>query len=243
MVPTSESININININIPSLRYQPESIVTPGDRIGSANEIASGPGTHIKELHVYASLVGKLMLTPSTSPATTSSTSSDMEVDSNNTHSSNSTPTHVASVLLQNGQKCATHQILSVGQVVLGRVVRIGTQQAIVEILAADNQTGPLKEPYYGGMIRKEDIKIGVTEEIDIYNCFRPGDIILARIISLGDARRYYLSTADNHLGVIRATCAESGVIMHPISWKEMECPETKIRELRKCAKPSESKS
>lgn len=38
-----------------------------------------------------------------------------------------------------------------------------------------------------------------------MYDCFRPGDIVRAKVISLGDARSYYLSTADNSLGVVHA--------------------------------------
>ena len=29
-----------------------------------------------------------------------------------------------------------------------------------------------------------------------MYDCFRPGDVVRAEVISLGDARSYYLSTA-----------------------------------------------
>lgn len=70
-----------------------------------------------------------------------------------------------------------------------------------------------------------------------IYNSFRPGDIVKADVISLGDARSYVLSTAKNELGVIFATSV-AGVPMIPISWQEMQCPKTKTIELRKCAKP-----
>lgn len=71
-----------------------------------------------------------------------------------------------------------------------------------------------------------------------IYNSFRPGDIIKAEVISLGDARSYILSTAKNELGVIFATSV-AGATMVPISWQEMQCPKTKAIELRKCAKPT----
>ena len=36
-------------------------------------------------------------------------------------------------------------------------------------------------------------------------NCFRPGDVIKAEVLSLGDSRSYYLSTAKNELGVVYA--------------------------------------
>ena len=56
-------------------------------------------------------------------------------------------------------------------------------------------------------------------------------------MVSLGDARSYYLSTAKVDLGVVFARSATSGTPMMPISWKEMQCPVTKAKELRKVAK------
>ena len=38
---------------------------------------------------------------------------------------------------------------------------------------------------------------------------------------------------------MIQAICESSGyVIMEPVSWKEMKCPVTNVREGRKVAKP-----
>lgn len=44
----------------------------------------------------------------------------------------------------------------------------------------------------------------GQVDKVEVFKCFRPGDIVRARVISLGDARQYYLSTAENELGVSR---------------------------------------
>ena len=49
------------------------------------------------------------------------------------------------------------------------------------------------------------------VDKLDIYDCFRPGDVIKAEVVSLGDARSYFLSTAKNELGVVNAKCAGSG--------------------------------
>lgn len=38
-----------------------------------------------------------------------------------------------------------------------------------------------------------------------MYDCFRPGDVVRAKVLSLGDARSYYLTTAANSLGVVHA--------------------------------------
>lgn len=41
--------------------------------------------------------------------------------------------------------------------------------------------------------------------QVVMYDCFRPGDVVRAKVLSLGDARSYYLTTADNSLGVVHA--------------------------------------
>ena len=73
---------------------------------------------------------------------------------------------------------------------------------------------------------------------MEVHQAFRPGDIVLAKVVSLGDARAYYLSSVDVELGVVLARSGEGG-IMQPISFCEMECPISKMREPRKVAKPS----
>ena len=202
----------------PTLRFHNGSTVAAGDRIGSTRQIIPGAGTYIRGGHIFASAVGKL------------------EVTATNELSNKSGPSHIVSIKLERGQQYASSQVLSVGQTVLGKVVRITMQQATLEIVAAD-KIGSLRE-HYGGAIRKEDIRAGATEEVHVHESFRPGDIVLARIISLGDSRRYFLSTTENDLGVIRAVSSISGKVMVPVSWKEMKCPETNSKELRKCAKP-----
>jgi exosome complex component CSL4 len=42
-------------------------------------------------------------------------------------------------------------------------------------------------------------------DKIEIVKSFTPGDIVRAKVISLGDARSYLLSTAEDELGVIMA--------------------------------------
>ncbi|CAH6956996.1 Exosome complex component CSL4 [Lemmus lemmus] len=81
------------------------------------------------------------------------------------------------------------------------------------------------------------DVGAVVTCKVEIYKSFRPGDIVLAKVISLGDAQsNYLLTTAENELGVVVAH-SESGVQMVPISWCEMQCPKTHTKEFRKVAR------
>lgn len=203
--------------NKDSLIFEEGSKVAPGDNIGNAKRIIAGRGCYVRGSSVYASVVGTLSLSPKTD--------GDKKV-------------HEASIILETGRQYASSQVLSIGNKVLCKVLRIVTNMATVEIVAAE-EIGSLRE-HHSGIIRKEDVRIGATEEIQILESFRPGDVLVAKIISLGDSRRYYLSTAENELGVIRAVCSTSGEVMAPISWKEMQCPKTNTKEPRKCAKPKE---
>jgi exosome complex component CSL4 len=61
-------------------------------------------------------------------------------------------------------------------------------------------------------------------------------DVVRAQVLSLGDSRSYYLSTAKNELGVVLAKSI-SGEALVPISWEQMQCPSTLKKEYRKVAK------
>lgn len=95
-----------------------------------------------------------------------------------------------------------------------------------------------------------------IDTKTEIYKSFRPGDIVKAEVLSLGDARSYYLTTGKNELGVIYAKSISGMYLKHfllylfvylsfvgetmiPISWENMLCPKTKMKEYRKVAKPT----
>jgi exosome complex component CSL4 len=203
---------------MPTLRYTIGSTVTPGDRLGTIRQVLPGIGTYVKGGQIYASVLGRL------------------EVESKQVKGDGD-PKLVATVHPNsNNKELASNQVLAVGQVVLCRVVRIATQQAQVDIVACEG-VGMLKNTHEGA-IRREDVRTGANEQVQMQASFLPGDMVLCRVLSLGDSRRYYLTTAEPALGVIHAASATSGKPMVPNSWKEMECPETGIKELRKCARP-----
>ncbi|KAK9496561.1 hypothetical protein O3M35_012508 [Rhynocoris fuscipes] len=86
------------------------------------------------------------------------------------------------------------------------------------------------------GMIKKEDIRATEKDKIEIHKCFRPGDIILARVLPIKELQSYQLTTAENELGVVIAQ-GEAGAQLVPVSWTEMQCPITYAKEFRKVAK------
>jgi exosome complex component CSL4 len=82
------------------------------------------------------------------------------------------------------------------------QVTGVNTRFCKLAILAVEGC--PLNEPFRG-TLRKEDIRATEKDKVEIYKSFRPGDIVQARVSSLGDSHSYSLSTAENELGVIFA--------------------------------------
>ncbi|WFD33564.1 hypothetical protein MCUN1_000377 [Malassezia cuniculi] len=154
---------------------------------------------------------------------------------------------------------------------ILGRVTRVTPRQATVSILVVDDVPcgGALgagagargnhaagegiEGTDFQGIIRSQDVRNSEQDSVVMSQCFRPGDIVRAIVISLGDARSYYLSTARNDLGVVHATSSPPpvgapdaragwtpyGNPMQPVSWIEMADPVTGLAEKRKVAKPA----
>jgi exosome complex component CSL4 len=55
------------------------------------------------------------------------------------------------------------------------------------------------------GIIRKINVRQSEVDKIQMDQCFLPGDIVKARVVSYGDSRKIFLGTAENDLGVIFA--------------------------------------
>jgi len=121
----------------------------------------------------------------------------------------------------------------AVGDVVTARVVRITPRLASVDILCVGPHPIPQR---YSGIIRVQDVRATEIDKVQLHSSFRPGDVVRAEVLSLGDSRSYFLTTAKNELGVVYAKSL-SGEAMVPVSWQEMQCPKSKVVELRKVAK------
>ena len=186
-------------------------VVVPGMRICAAEEhYIAGQGTYALQGYIYSSLVGFLQLVKKTKD--------EQETVSIEVHTPNEETT-----------------VPALGDIVTARVVSVNPRFAKVLIESVREIT--LNEPFRA-QIRKEDIREFEKDKIEMFKSFRPGDVILARVLSFGEASSgYLLSTAENELGVVIAKSEESGVNMIPVSWTEMQCPKTYNKELRKIAK------
>lgn len=201
------------------------TVALPGRVLGPLSKYAPGPGTHVYDGNVVSSLMGRVFVAqPAKAPGPfkrlnkiTAPAAEELSTIS----------------VARYGHK---REILpDVNNVVLARVVRLMPKQAIAVI----QQVGEtVLQTEWQGVIRVQDVRATEKDKVKIHESFKPGDIVKAQVISLGDQANYYLSTSSNELGVIMAT-SEAGNDMVPVSWKEFVDPETGLSELRKVAKPS----
>lgn len=235
------------------LRHKVGGTVTPGDRIGliaitrNKTSLISGKGTYIRQGHLYASVLGTLCA------VVHHDNNVEEEEDVGKWIISIQQPTAGGLQQSSSYAKNTTSICPNVGMLVLGRITRvIRPTQAMVDIVAIvpssddNNSKGnndskqpsivPLHEPF-SGTLRQNEIRPNSSLEVRIEDCIRPGDVILARVHANGE-RDFILTTAEAELGVIQAVCESSGCEMQAISWKEMQCPVSKVKEGRKVAKP-----
>ncbi|KAJ1630996.1 hypothetical protein T492DRAFT_998882 [Pavlovales sp. CCMP2436] len=190
------------------------SRVVPGDCLGQSPAVAAGPGTYVDNGgSVRACVVGVVR------------------------HAGGGGPT----VSVDAGGRAQTSLLPKVGDIVSCKVVRINPRVANVDITCTAGGSVVLQETC-SGIIRKEDVRQFDQDSVEMFKCMRPGDVINARVLSLGDSRSYYLSTAENELGVILAKSV-SGATMVPLSHEEMQCPKTQVVELRKVAQIRDAQS
>mmetsp|Transcript_15487 Transcript_15487/g.18663 ORF Transcript_15487/g.18663 Transcript_15487/m.18663 type:complete len:207 (-) Transcript_15487:108-728(-) len=187
-----------------------DAVAIPGDRVGKLKEVIPGDGTYVLGDVVYSSIVGFKRVGDKREGR--------VRVD-----------------VIRARERKAT-VLPDVGDVVTARVAKVNARSAQLEILFTE---GKMLRDTFPGIIRTKDVRAFDVDAVQMYQSYRPGDIVRAEVQSLGDSKSYYLSTAKNHLGVIKADSA-AGHTMIPLSWKEMQCPITRRKEPRKVAKTAE---
>ncbi|KAI9827806.1 MAG: exosome 3'-_5 exonuclease subunit ski4 (Csl4) [Thelocarpon impressellum] len=207
------------------------TIAVPGQRLGLVTKYAAGRGTHIHAAQVCASVAGLITTTPPHPPSAPAASAA-----------AGTKPTTALPILSirssagGGGGDDGAVVLPDVNARVLCRVTRIRPREANVSILVVDDKVvGEGGE--FGGVIRAQDVRATEKDKVRIATSFRPGDIVRATVISLGDQQSYYLSTAGNELGVVLAR-SEAGNVMFPRSWMECVDPVTGAVEARKVAKP-----
>ncbi|KAI0881055.1 uncharacterized protein GGS22DRAFT_75095 [Annulohypoxylon maeteangense] len=231
-----------------------QALAIPGQLLGPADKYVAGAGTHIYDSNLYASVLGTVSVVGAQVQAQTQQQQTsgpqkrltriaalaqgrneDGTGNNGSGSKSSSGANSKATISVSRSGVAEKREVLpEVGNAVLCRVTRITPRHANVAILVVGDT---VLEAEWAGMIRVQDVRATEKDRVKIYESFRPGDIVRAQVISLGDQANYYLSTASNELGVIMAT-SEAGNTMYPVSWKEYKDPETGLGEPRKVAKP-----
>ncbi|KAL6501200.1 hypothetical protein OROHE_025063 [Orobanche hederae] len=163
-----------------------ENFVTPGEVLGKSSELKPGKGSYVSAdgNTVYASLTGFRFLTP---PAAASDDPRPtVEVKGHKAHGPVPEP----------------------GSIVIARVTKVMAKMASADIICVGPKSVREK---FTGIIRQQDVRATEIDKVEMHSSFRPGDIVKALVLSLGDARAYYLSTAKNELGVVSAESAAVG--------------------------------
>jgi exosome complex component CSL4 len=205
-------------------------IALPGQLLGHTSKYLPGPGTHIHDSQIYASIAGPVLSTPSKTSLSTTFSKSTLTPLLSITRP----PTSTDPGILGPSSGGGATLLPTVSSTVLVRITRLGPRFASCEILAIDNLA--CREAF-SGQIRREDIRATEKDKIRIEDSFRVGDLVRGTVISLGDSGNYYVATDSNEYGVVVAR-SEEGRIMYPVSWKEFRDPVTGRGEARKAAKP-----
>lgn len=79
----------------------------------------------------------------------------------------------------------------------------ISTNPRLCKVAILGVESTSLKETFKG-TIRKEDVRATEKDKVEMYKSFRPGDILVGRVLTL-HTQTYLLSTAENELGVVFA--------------------------------------
>ena len=202
---------------IMSLQAKHAELVIPGDFLGSVSERKSGHGTYVRHGKIYSSFCGKVIIEPSQQESSASLGPSNQQLP----------------LLSVCSHKKQSNTIPDVSLRVICKVMNISERQARVRIIIVEGNI--LQQPLRG-VIRKADVRAMEKDSVVMFHSFRPGDLVRARVISLGEGNQYVLSTAENELGVFAAH-SESGATLVPVSWCEMQCSKTGLKEKRKVAK------
>lgn len=203
-------------------------IAVPGQVLASASSHLAGPGTHVYDNNILASIIGTYVTTAAASRSGKATISVPRHAPNTSTLST------------------ATDALPSVNSIVLCRVTRVQQRQLSASVLLTDPSPSAIvqytsstnDELQFQAVLRREDVRAYEKDKVVMNEMFRTGDIIRATVISLGDERNYYISTAGNELGVVIAK-SDAGNAMVPASWKEMKDVVTGKGESRKVAKPA----
>ncbi|KAL0402550.1 UNVERIFIED_CONTAM: Exosome complex component CSL4 [Sesamum latifolium] len=203
-----------------------EIFVTPGEVLGKATELKAGKGAYVSanDRTVYASLTGFRSITPP--PEGSDDPRPTVEVKGHKAHGPVPEPglVVIARLLVLGILGFALEKLWGVDRQMY-EVTKVMAKMASADIMCVGPKSVREK---FTGTIRQQDVRATEIDKVDMHSSFRPGDIVRAVVLSLGDARAYYLSTAKNELGVVSAESAADlpyiGLAAYFVEWIVKDC-------------------
>jgi len=103
-----------------------------------------------------------------------------------------------------------TASVPQVGNIVTGLVLEVRNKNAVLRIFQIGDK---MLSGFFKGMLHISGVSHGYVD--NMFNVCKAGDIMRAKVIST-ENRSFFLSTADNDLGVIYALCSTCGHALQP---------------------------
>jgi exosome complex component CSL4 len=157
------------------------SIAAPGQLLGPSNQYLPGPGTHIHNSNLYASILGPITKTSPPKPVGPQKRLTKITPAAPAPLPTISIERNIAVGLAKDGSKGKAEILPEVGSTVLCRVTRIQPRQASVAILVVGET---VLDGEWQGLIRVQDVRATEKDKVKIFESFRPGDIVRAIVVS-----------------------------------------------------------
>ena len=171
------------------------SIAVPGQLLGPITEYQPGPGTHIHNSNLYASILGPVRKTNPPKPAGPQKRLTKITPAAPAPLPTVSIERNISAASQDGGSGGKAEILPEVNSTVLCRVTRITPRQAQVAILVVGEN---VLDGEWQGLIRVQDVRATEKDKVKIFESFRPGDIVRAVVVSYGDVleRRYILTVS-----------------------------------------------
>jgi exosome complex component CSL4 len=168
------------------------SVAVPGQLLGPASEYLPGPGTHIHNSNLYASILGPITKTNPPKPVGPQKRLTKITPAVPKPLPTVSIERNIAAGNAKDGSKTKAEILPEVNSTVLCRVTRIQPRQASVAILIVGET---VMDGEWQGLIRVQDVRATEKDKVKIFESFRPGDIVRAVVVrSLATCSAYVLT-------------------------------------------------
>lgn len=163
---------------------QVTSIAVPGQLLGPVSEYQCGPGTHIHNSNLYASILGPVRKINPPKPAGPQKRLTKITPAAPVPLPTLSIERNISASTQDGGTQGKAEILPEVNSTVLCRVTRITPRQAAVAILVVGET---VLDGEWQGLIRVQDVRATEKDKVKIFESFRPGDIVRAVVVSYGD--------------------------------------------------------